>query len=113
MPTDGQENMSFSCIYKGAPLYKWAKYTLFSAAPLFYHEIYEKSTFFWILSDLNRWVFNIFSICKKQNDRQGIYFPDSLSLGDSYATQHMNSIFLCFDAGGTVLKNCILGQPDF
>ena len=43
--SDGQENMSFSCIYKGGSLYKWAKYALFSAAPLFYHEIYEKSTF--------------------------------------------------------------------
>ena len=30
--------------------------------------------------------FEYFSICKKQNDRQEIYFPDSRSFGDSYAT---------------------------
>ena len=44
--SDGLENMGSSCIYKGGSLYKWAKYALFSAAPLFYHENYEKSTFF-------------------------------------------------------------------
>ena len=33
----------FLVIYKGGSLYKWSKYTLFSAAPLFYHEIHQKS----------------------------------------------------------------------
>ena len=32
----------FLAIYKGGSLYKSSKYTLFSAAPLFYHEIHQK-----------------------------------------------------------------------
>ena len=43
--SDAQENIILCCIYKGGSLYKWAKYALFSAAPLFFLEMYEKSTF--------------------------------------------------------------------
>ena len=58
-------------IYKGNPLYKFK----------------ENSNFLdhRILSDLDRWILNIFSICKKHSREFCIYFPDFQSFGDSYA----------------------------
>ena len=64
-------------IYKGTPLYKCKKISYFRR--------------FRILSDLNRWVLNIFSICKKQSREFFIYLQDFQSFGDSYATPILQS----------------------
>ena len=44
--SNDQENSRCACIYKGISFTNSAKYALFSAAPLFLHEINENPTFF-------------------------------------------------------------------
>ena len=45
MGSDEQDNLTFCFIFQRDPLYKCAVYGLFSAAHIFLHENYEKSTF--------------------------------------------------------------------
>ena len=83
--SDDQENMVFCCVYKGFPFINEQNMHFLVRSHFFSHEIYEKSTFSRILSDLKSRVFNIFSICKKQNALSNIYFQDLQSLASGCA----------------------------
>ena len=94
-----QENVGFPWIYKGVPFVKWQN-THFSVRPYFcIVKSMKKQRFPRTKRKINRWVFNIFSICKKQSREFFIYLQDFRSFGGSCAT----SIWL------TEKRECWLG----